>query len=229
MAKKPKIPSSSINYLTIAKQARAFLQLAQPEFELLNCELNKGQKRMQQYLEDDLAPVACAATLLAFGTELLLKAIYVALQMPLPNDSHHTLKLFNGLPEDIRSDIEVNYNNKIKQFVPKIATVLEISISRPGTPIDETDFAPGVKSDNSLLALLGRSADAFVVWRYFYESFPHDRPNAQYSFEHAALVAFAQTLNDFIHFISRQVQTQEAALPHPDEVGLKNAGEASAA
>lgn len=196
----------------------------------MNCELNEGQRRAEKYVKKHLAPVACAATLLAFGTELLLKAIYVALKMPLPNDSHHTLKLFSGLPPDIRSDIEINYNEKIKRFVPNIATVLDISISQAGTPIDGTGFEPAMKSDNSLLPLLGRSSDAFLVWRYFYESFPHDRPNAQYSFEYAALVAFAQTLNDFIHFISRPVQPQEAAVPHPDAVPhvVKHAGEASA-
>lgn len=191
--KQPRIPAGRLDFRMVAHQGRCFLDLARPKLEALHAPLDVAASRAA-----NIGELVCAATLVALGLELLLKSIYVGRSMQIP-ESHNLLGLFESLPEAIRRDIQSRYSAKRDAADQSLATEIEIRMVEQGKPFPiDVPNIPKEKRDYSLAALLGRCADSFVVWRYFYESVPHDRPSTTKVIEHRPLLELADALCEFI-------------------------------
>ena len=197
--KRPKISSKRLDYRMVAQQARAFIDLVRPTLATLPTNITEPPS----ITASGLTLAACAATLLTLGIELHLKAVYIGSQIE-PPETHSLVRLFENLPLPERQDIESRYRSKLATVDPSRALTLNIQIRESkDTPVEWPSDPPFIPPDYSLRAVLLRSPNAFVAWRYFYESVPHDRPFLTKAFDHVPLLLLSESLDGFIQANAR--------------------------
>ena len=192
--KRLKVPAARLDYRMVAEQSRSFVDLVRPALNKLRTGLDESASVAQS----DLPLVACVATLLALGLELHFKAIHIGIKRE-PPEFHSLLRLFDSLPLPERQDIEVRYVAKLKSVDPTHALSLNIQIRETTNPQkawpEQSQFKP---IDQTLRAMLARSANAFVAWRYFYEAVPHNRPLAEKNLDYVPLFLLWESVDEFI-------------------------------
>ena len=194
-----RISSTRLDYRMVAQQARAFIDLVRPTLATLPTNITEPPN----VTSSGLTFAACAATLLALGIELHLKAVYIGSQIE-PPETHSLIRLFENLPLPQRQDIESRYLSKLATVDPLRALTLNIRIRESkDPPVEWPSDPPFVPPDYSARAVLSRSANAFIAWRYFYEAVPHDRPFLTKVFDHVPLLMLSESLDEFIQANAR--------------------------
>ena len=163
----------------------------------------------------DLGGFVASATNLALSTELYLKSLWMMLGYPVPE--HHKLwPLYKRLPSvRIKGEILSSYDHHNQMFGDQVAA-LELAISKG--PADqqaldeESRKAQKQNEDSSLAAVLRRSSDAFIVWRYLHEQAADSGVRIiRYEFLRIRLVATcARTSAVSLFQGKRSVQSKEA-------------------
>ena len=136
--------------------------------------------------------VVCASNL-SFAIELNLKCLYSLLGLSLTN-THDLLKLYNGLPKNIKSEIEERYEKGRTTPTP-----VHASITIALAPHQEILKWPDDSSESKrLLDVLKRSKSVFKEWRYIFEV----HPMKQFKFEYLLLsfgcIAIKATIDGLI-------------------------------
>ena len=127
--KRMRIPDARLDYRMVAQQSRSFVDLVRPTL----IRLRTGLDESARIASSDLPGLAYAATLLALGLELRLKAIHIGIKKEAP-ETHSLLRLFESLPLPKRADIEARYESKLKTVDPKHALSLQIQIRESTQP-----------------------------------------------------------------------------------------------
>lgn len=107
--------------------------------------------------------VIASATNIALGIELLLKALLVYYSVPVPH-THELPNLFKALPKNVAESIINDYKALEKDDGMGIAAI-EIISSEVKLEDRNLDV-----SDHSFSAVMQRNSNAFVLWRYAFES-----------------------------------------------------------
>jgi len=197
--KPKKVPATRLDYRMVALQAQAFVAFAKPTIDSLRTTNEEAARRAVA----ELPVVACAATLLALGLELHLKAIHIGGKRE-PPATHSLLRLFESLPSAEKHDIDARYAAKVGAVDPEHALSLVIQIREATDPQkDWPEDQEFVAPDYSVRALLTRSANAFVAWRYFYESVPDNKRISEKVLDHVPMFLFWESLDDFIRANAR--------------------------
>jgi len=139
----------------------SFFRLARQFVDAAGPDLTDASDYASKHPADALS----AATNLSLATEIYLKALLANQRIDVP--AIHVLPvLFRELSVDVQSLIVSNYEGlvPIAQQGTDVS-ILTLVIGREGQPSsDATD--PGL--DPAWYALLGRNANAFVIWRYLF-------------------------------------------------------------
>ena len=121
--------------------------------------------------------VVCASNL-SFAIELNLKCLYSLLSLPFTK-THDLLKLYNDLPENIKSEIEERYEKGRTTPTP-----VSVSITVALAPHQEVPEWPDDSLESKRLPnVLERSKSVFTEWRYIFEV----QPMKQFKFEYLLL------------------------------------------
>ncbi|GJM05747.1 MAG: hypothetical protein DHS20C09_17430 [marine bacterium B5-7] len=141
----------------------------------------------------DLGGLVASATNLALAVEIYLKALWMLLGSPPPED-HNLWSLYKRLPDRKLKDAINKTFDEVNSNSGEQVSALEVAIST-GPMNDEelkrvSDEWSERVSDTDLKAVLKRSKDAFVTWRYLYEQ--DSKSNTQiirYEFERLQMLA----------------------------------------
>jgi len=136
-----------------------------------------------------LGAAVASATNTGLAIELYLKTLHGVLG-GIPR-GHDLVALFDRLPPAARIQTERLYEEALRNLpdgMPRALTVASATRGQAGTPEGKPP-AP----DASLRALLARSADIFVTWRYFHEQ-DSSLGFRYFTYEYDALWAAASAL-----------------------------------
>jgi HEPN domain-containing protein len=133
--------------------------------------------------------VACAVNL-AFALELYLKTLLVQLQLEVPQ-RHDLRNLYDALPQEVKDNIEKAYDTAWRsQWYGKRAA---ITIAKG--PRDEPTWTDYRNEAKDMGALLERSNDVFLAFRYIYEfTEPEDDAYQFHQFEYGLLLSACHSL-----------------------------------
>ena len=174
--------------------AESFFNLAKPYLDKVGADLNGGVMAAAQ----DPGGLVSAATNLALAIELYLKSLRTCLELSVP-ETHNLCALYKSLPNAVKQAIESKYNEKVsntpKEKLLQLKVAYEVATSDgPKAP----DFPKEPDQSNDVRPLLKRSANAFQLWRYVYESV---KPGERYYFiklEDSHLILLCHSLKEYI-------------------------------
>lgn len=97
---------------------------------------------------------------LAFAVELYIKDLYQALKIKPPRgpDGHNILKLYEGLPEQIKQEIFTHNSIKGNPFLTR------------GSVFSPKKFTDSYSAYDGFIDRVAEISDGFKKWRYSYES-----------------------------------------------------------
>ena len=165
------------------RSASAFQDLANSFIEPAR---NIEPEKAKQYLFDNFGRLIASATNISFAIEIYLKAIISHFGSE-PKNIHDLLKLFNSLPNKVGSELESIFNESPKSNIGKVGCFH--LRSNPGMDVSNKKF--------DLKSILSSSKDAFVTWRYLYES-KEGEEKGDAVFEFHSLELFASILKEYI-------------------------------
>jgi len=139
------------------------------------------------YAGDHLAEVVVAATTLALSIELYLKALWM-LAGDTPPDIHPLWALYKKLPPKLKTSIQAAY-----QGLPPHPVGMAAGVAFDLAPVGNSTPSQTSSTEKSLRAVLIRSSDVFVTWRYFHQVPTPGRPS-RLAFEFFQLDAIANIL-----------------------------------
>lgn len=158
--------------------------------------------------------LSASATNLALAVELYLKALHVACGRA-PQSLHDLSALFKQLPLAEKRLASAVYEclpgPKSKNEVSTFIVDVFVNNSEPSFP-KGTHFVESVP-ENSLIAVLKRSRDAFLTWRYLYEQ-GDERKTVKIEYEFFALSSVAMAIKALV--LAKLYEQSNLALP--DEV-----------
>lgn len=132
--------------------------------------------------------LAVCATNLAFALEIYLKCLRTQVGLPARSrgSGHDLWELYEGLPPQIKSEIEERYERGRTNPHPAHASIT-FAIGRSPDPPIWSDFS---KKLMELGEVLKRSKDVFVSWRYVFEvrKSENDSTYQQHTFEYLLLL-----------------------------------------
>jgi hypothetical protein len=138
----------------------------------------------QNFVISKFGHLIASATNMSFAVEIYLKAIIVP---PSSKDGHDLLNLFNMLPSEVSAVLQASFEKKPKKQIGKIGC---FHLHSQGE-MDSTRKKFDIKS------ILESSKDAFVTWRYLYESTEGEkRKEAVYEFYQ--LNVFSNVLKEYL-------------------------------
>src|ERR1700722_961654 len=186
--------------------AEAYLRLAEPA-------IIKIQEVEESYQARPFSPrvgdMVAAATNLAFAVELYIKTILLIskVEVPLGREGHHLGKLYAAMPQHFRDVIGRSYEETRKKDwngkYPSI--VVAKGPLSAGLPKWDEDRSKSL----DLGALLDRSSDIFISWRYIYEFKNPDKKGRQFHrLEYGLLLSACRAMRDTI----KSLQNPEAPL-----------------
>jgi hypothetical protein len=173
------------------RSSEAFINRATKQHKILK-DLPEGVLNKDHYQSfGDL--VVCASNL-SFAIELNLKCLYSLLGLSLKKNTHDLHKLYNGLPENIKYDIEERYEKGRTTPTPVHASItIVLSPTQKALEWPDDSF-----ESKRLPDVLERSKALFIEWRYIFEV----QPMKQFKFEYLLLffgcIAIRATIDDFI-------------------------------
>lgn len=133
--------------------------------------------------------VVCASNL-SFAIELNLKCLYSLLDLSFTN-THDLLKLYNGLPKNIKSEIEERYEKGRTTPTP-----VHASITVAFAPHQEVPEWPDDSLESKRLPnVLERSKSVFTEWRYIFEVHPRKEFKFEYLLLFFVCVAIKATID----------------------------------
>jgi hypothetical protein len=134
-----------------------------------------------------------AATELALGLELYIKALRTLAGLSIPQ-KHHLFALYKDLPETMRNQIEAQYEKTRPPIaIGKSATIM-VTIAHGSARQEQYESPKSIPvPDNSLKAVLKRSSDVFQTWRYLHEG-GRDNEVVTYVFEFELLNTAAKSI-----------------------------------
>ena len=145
---------------------------------------NIEPEKAKQFLLDNFGHLIASATNMSFAIEIYLKAIISHLGTEHKN-THDLLKLFNSLPNKVRSKLESKFNKSPKSHLGKVGCFHLHSNIEPSN------------KEFDIKSILSTSKDAFVTWRYLYESTEGEvKDEAVYEFH--SLEMFASILKEYL-------------------------------
>ena len=143
--------------------------------------------------------LAVCATNLAFALEIYLKCLRTQVGLPArpPKAGGHDLwELYNGLPLQIKKEIEERYERGRTHPIPTYASITFAMSQRSGTP-NWPDFS---KESMKLGDVLKRSKNVFIAWRYVFEfkNTKDDSSHQLLTFEYLLLLLICVAINAVI-------------------------------
>ena len=174
--------------------ADSFFNLAKPYLNKVGNDLNGGVVAASQ----DPGGLVSAATNLALALELYLKSLRMGLELSIP-ETHNLWTLYKSLPSNVKRLIEQNYNQTVeatpKEELKEIKVAYELGTADgPKVP----RFPKYENESKDVKAILKRSANAFQIWRYIYESI---KPGERYYFirlEYSHLILLCYSVREYI-------------------------------
>ncbi|WP_199930361.1 hypothetical protein [Sedimenticola thiotaurini] len=177
------------------KCAQSFFELSKPFLEEVGSDLNGGVLVAAQ----DPGALVSAATNLSLSLELFIKSLRVGLGLSVP-DTHNFWALYKSLPNNVKQIIESKYNQKVSNTPKEKLFKLNVAYEHDST--GDGPKAPVFPNQQGLSTevkpLLKRSSNAFVTWRYIYESV---KPGERYFFitlEYSHLIILLETIKEYI-------------------------------
>lgn len=138
----------------------------------------------------DIGGLISSATTLSLAVELYLKALRMLVGLSV-TDTHHLWTLYSPLPDPLKKIIEANYERQNKRAGKDSVCIEAILYDGHRSEREIEELFGHVQSDTSLKAVLIRSSNAFIHWRYFHEQREECRPVvAVYEFKRLDLIAF---------------------------------------
>jgi len=176
------------------RSAKAFLSLADTFFTALPDIMAADP----DYAKHTRPQLIAAATNLAFGVELHLKAFLMAAGAKVPSGSngHNLLALFEALPPDFKTSLEVFYSQRIVRPASLHEVRVYITSQSDMTAAEKEQEEAKLTPGNDIRSVLKSEKDAFKSWRYFYET--STKRTALYRIKVHALCALANAIGD--HF-----------------------------
>lgn len=118
---------------------------------------------------------------------------------------HNLLKLFDGLPDKTKANLETAYKAQAKRIVPESAEGFTLFVTPGKTDAQRNaprKAAKKLSGRDDLRTLLRNEGDAFETWRYLYEAQEEGKPIC-YQIEFAYLLMFAEMLEKSVDDVSR--------------------------
>ena len=194
MRKKPE-QKKNRDFRFAFKCAQSFFDLSKPFLEEVGADLNGGVLVAAQ----DPGALVSAATNLSLSLELFIKSLRIGLGLSV-SDTHNLWALYKSLPNNVKQIIEYKYNQKVSS-TPK-ENVLKLNVAYEHDSTGDGPKAPVFPKHQSLSTeakpLLKRSSNAFVTWRYIYESV---KPGERYFFialEYSHLILLLESIKEYI-------------------------------
>ncbi len=194
-----------VDFRVVASIGGTFLSIARPFLD----QLAKGSQEGTESASQDPGRVVCTATLLALALELQLKAIRTGLRLPV-QDTHDLWALYKTLPARTKAEIEGAFDQQLADRNPESLLTLQMRLRRAN---EHTHRLTRFGTDRTLPtvytvpALLKRSANAFVAWRYIHESVPPGTGYSDHVFEHSHLRLLSETLAALLANASQAAQS----------------------
>ena len=155
--------------------ADSFFGLAKPYFDQIGADLNGGVMAASK----DPGSLISAATNLTLAIELYLKSLRTSLQLSVP-ETHNLWSLYKSLPTNVKHLIEEKYSQKVASTPDEKLLQLKVAYElATGDGPKAPEFPKNENESNEVKQLLKRSANAFQLWRYVYESV---KPGERYYF-----------------------------------------------
>ncbi|MDI1320255.1 MAG: hypothetical protein PSW75_08695 [bacterium] len=185
----PMLRRSEVN--TAQNAASAFFNLAGKFFSTLPPDLELAGRYCQEHKSELIA----ASTNLALSVELSLKALAMATGTKVLR-THQLPELFDALRPEVRTSVELLYNELVKQIPDRAPAALIVYITtRPVPPTEKQQRQSLSKypKAHDLRSVLKAEQDAFVSWRYFYEAGGGEEVSC-YKVEHMRMCAIKNAL-----------------------------------
>ena len=158
-----------------------------------------------QKAAQNLGGLIASATMLALAVELYLKAIRIVTGLSV-SETHDLWSLYKSLPQNLKISIEALFGALLPRDTSKTAE-LEVAVwvgKAPSHSPDGWDEKSPHSKDVSVKAVLRRSSNAFITWRYLHEGGVPGQYMV-YRYEFIRLELIAQSLRKHIvELISRQ-------------------------
>ncbi len=166
--------------------AQEFISHAAPDFQTAH-----------QRAAANMGELIASATNLSLSIEIYLKALLLHNAVAAPK-SHELPDLFAKLPSTVRSQVEQAYERLRAPEKEGVTASFAIHVARNAVPRPPFGQVPK-QEDHSLRAVLQRSANAFVTWRYL--------------FAHGTTIPGAPLMYEFLRlsFAARAVRLQFGA------------------
>lgn len=199
---------SKIYYANIAlESANSFRQLS----KVFTDKLGKDVEVAKEIAAHDQGGMIASPTLLSLSIELYLKGMIMIFPRIKVPETHDLSALYKKLPQGLRSAMEDYYNYLNSTINPTDTSALIVAL-HPHTVTDEEfdewlKINPLVSEKNkvrTIEAVLKRSKDMFMTWRYIYEKKNHIQ---LYSYEYTRLGFIADSLRYHLEEMINQLKT----------------------
>jgi hypothetical protein len=166
--------------------ASAFQDLANVFIELAE---NVSPENAEEFTIRKFGHLIASATNMSFAVEIYLKAVlsYLDIEPPTDRNGHDLLRLFDMLPTNIGEKLESSFSGQPKTQIGKIGCFHLHSQGKK----DVSDKKFDIKT------ILESSKDAFVTWRYLYES-PEGKERKDAVYEFHQLRVLSNILKEYL-------------------------------
>ena len=153
----------------------------------------KVEEGSHRAMPDEMGDLVACATNLVFAVELYLKGLLIELDLDVPMD-HNLGKLYGTIPQPVRALIESTYDVALPDEVNRLGGCVSFTLAK-GPPKEPPPLWNNYKPSLALPAVLARSKDLFVSWRYVFEFSQQEGSAFQFrEFEYGLLRCAAEVL-----------------------------------
>ncbi len=147
---------------------------------------------LQEGQESDMSESVASATNRILALELYIKAILIAVPLPVPM-KHDLLELFAVVPEWMRTSVTRKFDEATKADPKRICARVDTAFQLKGVHTEVNFPRESVVLDPSLISLLERNKDGFANSRYLFENARWEEV-AVYRYEHPRLALICKIL-----------------------------------
>jgi hypothetical protein len=149
-----------------------------------------------QIASKNIGGLIASATSRALAVELYLKALRIALGLPVPT-THHLWSLYKSIPSEHKFGVEEIYDSYNAGIGLRILG-LNIMVEVEEDPVPVEERKPPPYDGEDLKSVLLRSSDAFVNWRYLHQGGRPGEP-MYYTYDFRRLDFVCDALRDYIN------------------------------